>query len=188
MGCQTLALTTQLDAACRAADDLAAAAAEAFADHPDVEISNSFPGIGPLTGARILAEIGDDRSRFRRRPWPEGIRRLGTGHRRQWQEPCRGHRRVKNQRLAAAGYVWIFADRADVRSQQGVPRPAHGLRTARGLTSYEVRMSVDQPDGRRRTFPMDRSTGHRARPTLHRRSGRHARAYGSHRGRHHAKR
>lgn len=47
---------------------------------------------------------------------------------------------------------------------------------------------VDQPDGRGRTFPMDRSIGHRARPTLHRRPGRHARAYGSHRGRHHAKR
>jgi hypothetical protein len=43
------------------------------------------------------------------------------------------------------------------------------------------------PDGRRRTFPMDRSIGHRVRPTLPRRSGRHARAYGSHRGRQHAK-
>jgi hypothetical protein len=43
-------------------------------------------------------------------------------------------------------------------------------------------------DGRGRTFPMDRSMGHRARPTLLRRSGRHARAYGSQRGRQPAKR
>jgi hypothetical protein len=36
----------------------------AFAAHPDATIIASFPGIGAPTGARILAEIGDDRSRF----------------------------------------------------------------------------------------------------------------------------
>jgi len=65
MGRQTLALVSQLDAACRAADELAEAAAAAFAAHPDAEILTSFPGIGPVTGARVLAEIGDDRARFR---------------------------------------------------------------------------------------------------------------------------
>lgn len=65
IGRQTAALVLQLDAACRAADGLAASAAEAFAQHPDNEIISSFPGIGPLTGARVLGEIGDDRSRFR---------------------------------------------------------------------------------------------------------------------------
>ena len=64
MGRQTQALLMQLDAACRAADELAAATAEAFAQHPDAAIVSSFPGIGPLTGARVLAEIGDDRTRF----------------------------------------------------------------------------------------------------------------------------
>ena len=63
MGRQTQALVLQLDAACRAADDLAAAAGEAFAQHPDADIVTSFPGLGPLTGARVLGEIGDDRSR-----------------------------------------------------------------------------------------------------------------------------
>src|SRR3954463_744503 len=65
MGRQTQARFLQPDAACRAADDLAAAAGEAFAQHPDADIVTSFPGIGPLTGARGLGEIGDDRSRFR---------------------------------------------------------------------------------------------------------------------------
>jgi len=65
MGHQTQALVGQLDAACRAADDLAAATAEAFDQHPDAQILTSFPGIGPVTGARVLGEIGDDRSRFR---------------------------------------------------------------------------------------------------------------------------
>jgi Transposase IS116/IS110/IS902 family len=49
----------------RTTRDLAAATAEAFAQHPDGAVVDSFPGIGPLTGARVLAEIGDDRTRFR---------------------------------------------------------------------------------------------------------------------------
>jgi transposase len=64
MGRQTLALLRQLDAACASADDLEAAAVESFNQHPDAGIITSFPGIGALTGARVLAEIGDDRSRF----------------------------------------------------------------------------------------------------------------------------
>lgn len=108
MGRQTQALVRQLDAACNAADDLAEAAAEAFAAHPDAEILTSFPGIGPLTGARVLGEIGDDRARFTD---ARGLKAYagsapitvasGKSH-------VVHHRKVKNQRLAAAGYVWIF--------------------------------------------------------------------------------
>ena len=109
MGRQTLALVLQLDAACRAADDLAEAAAAAFAQHPDAEILTSFPGIGPLTGARVLGEIGDDRTRFRDARGPEVLRRR---QRRSPSPAARAlscaNRKVKNQRLAAAGYVWIF--------------------------------------------------------------------------------
>ncbi len=64
MGRQALALLSQVAAACAAADDLEQAAAESFSQHPDAGIITSFPGLGLLTGARVLAEIGDDRSRF----------------------------------------------------------------------------------------------------------------------------
>jgi Transposase IS116/IS110/IS902 family len=64
MGEQTLALLRTLDAACLSAQDLAQATQRAFNQHPDAEILASFPGLGPLTGARVLAEIGEDRSRF----------------------------------------------------------------------------------------------------------------------------
>lgn len=37
---------------------------KAFREHPDAEVMLSFPGLGAQLGARILAEIGDDRSRF----------------------------------------------------------------------------------------------------------------------------
>jgi transposase len=108
MGRQTLALVMQLDAACRAAAELAEAAGAAFAEHPDAEILTSFPGIGPVTGARVLGEIGDDRARF---PDARGLKAyagaapvtIASGKSRIVR-----NRKVKNQRLAAAGYVWIF--------------------------------------------------------------------------------
>jgi transposase len=35
-----------------------------FGQHPDVEIYLSQPGMGPIVGARVLAEFGDDRHRY----------------------------------------------------------------------------------------------------------------------------
>jgi hypothetical protein len=64
MGIQLSALLGQFDAACAAADELAEAAIAHFEQHPDAKIITSFPGLGMLAGARVLAEIGDDRSRF----------------------------------------------------------------------------------------------------------------------------
>ncbi|MFE5754632.1 IS110 family transposase [Streptomyces massasporeus] len=64
LGKQMLALLRQLEAACTAADDLARAVEEAFPQHPDADVILSFPGLGVQLGARVLAEIGDDRHRF----------------------------------------------------------------------------------------------------------------------------
>jgi len=61
MGRQAIALLRQLDAACASAADLAQAAAESFNQHPDAGIITSFPGIGTLTGARVLAERSEER-------------------------------------------------------------------------------------------------------------------------------
>ncbi|MBW3537337.1 MAG: IS110 family transposase [Actinobacteria bacterium] len=41
-----------------------AAVADVFARHPDGPIFASFPGVGPVISAALLAEIGEDRSRF----------------------------------------------------------------------------------------------------------------------------
>jgi len=108
MGRQTLALVSQLDAACRAADDLAEAAAAAFAAHPDAEILISFPGIGPVTGARVLAEIGDDRARFRDARGLKAYAGSAPVTIASGKSLVVRNRKVKNQRLAAAGYLWIF--------------------------------------------------------------------------------
>jgi len=52
-------LAGELDRVCARRDALAAEIEEAFLAHPFGELLASMPGIGPRTGARILAEIGD---------------------------------------------------------------------------------------------------------------------------------
>jgi transposase len=44
--------------------ELQAVVAEGFGRHPDAEIITSQPGLGPILGARVLAEFGDDRHRY----------------------------------------------------------------------------------------------------------------------------
>jgi len=109
MGRQALALLRQLDAACASADDLEAAATGSFSQHPDAGIITSFPGIGALTGARVLAEIGDDRSRFQDARGLKAYAGAAPVTRASGKSRSVIHRRVKNDRLAAAGYIWAFA-------------------------------------------------------------------------------
>jgi transposase len=52
-------LAAELDRVCDRRDALAAEIEEAFLAHPSGELLATMPGIGPRTGARILAEIGD---------------------------------------------------------------------------------------------------------------------------------
>jgi transposase len=109
MGRQALALLRQLDAACAAADDLEQAAVESFNQHPDAEIITSFPGIGALTGARVLAEIGDDRSRFTDAKGLKAYAGAAPITRASGKSRSVTRRHVKNNRLAQAGYIWAFS-------------------------------------------------------------------------------
>jgi transposase len=109
MGRQALALLGQLNAACAAADDLEQATIESFNQHPDAEIITSFPGLGALTGARVLAETGDDRSRFADAKGLKAYAGAAPITRASGKTTAVLHRRVKNQRLAAAGYLWAFS-------------------------------------------------------------------------------
>jgi len=109
MGRQTLALLGQLNAACAAADDLEHAATESFNQHPDAGIITSFPGLGALTGARVLAEIGDDRSRFQHAKGLKAYAGAAPITRASGKTKSVTHRKVKNNRLAAAGYNWAFS-------------------------------------------------------------------------------
>lgn len=135
MGRQTQALLATLNVECANADQLSAAAIEAFQQHPDYHIITSFPGLGDSTGARLLAEIGDERSRFTN---PRGLKAFAGSApvtRASGRSISIRRRQVKNNRLAAVGFVWAFAT---------IPRPgptkdlydqrrAHGDRHAAAL-------------------------------------------------------
>jgi transposase len=105
-GQQAEALLRLLDAVCTALDELTEATTEVFRSHPDYEIVTSFPGLADVSGARVLAEIGDDKDRFADaralKAYAGSAPRLGA-------QGTVVYRRVKNHRLAAAGYVWAFS-------------------------------------------------------------------------------
>lgn len=108
MGQRTLALLRQLDAACQSADELERATAESFAQHPHAEIITSFPGLGLLLGARILAEIGDDPTRFADARAVKAYAGAAPITRASGKKSSVRVRRIKNDRLASAGYRWSF--------------------------------------------------------------------------------
>ena len=109
LGKQMLALLVQLEAACTAADDLAEAVEEAFPQHPDAEIILSFPGLGVQLGARVFAEIGDDRTRFADARGLKAYAGASPITRASGKKSSITRRWVKNDRLNHAGYLWAFA-------------------------------------------------------------------------------
>lgn len=109
LGKQTLALLGQLDAACTAANDLAKAVEEAFPQHPDAEVILSFPGLGVQLGARVLAEIGDDHNRFADARGLKAYAGASPITRASGKKSSITRRRIKNDRLNHAGYLWAFA-------------------------------------------------------------------------------
>jgi transposase len=108
MGHQALALLATLNAACDGADDLEQASAEEFRKHPDYATITSFPGLGELTGARVLAEIGDARNRFAAARALKAYAGSAPVTRASGRTTSITHRKIKNDRLAAAGWVWSF--------------------------------------------------------------------------------
>ncbi|WP_019611153.1 IS110 family transposase [Nocardiopsis sp. CNS-639] len=109
MGIQLLALIRQLDAACAAADELAQAVEESFRAHPDAEILLSFPGMGVQLGARVLAEIGDDRARFADARSLKAYAGSAPITRASGRKRFVGRRFIKNDRLISAGFLWAFS-------------------------------------------------------------------------------
>jgi transposase len=142
MGGHASALLATLTVECDNADMLSAAASEAFQQHPDYTIITSFTGLGDLTGARLLAEIGDDRSRFADARALKAFAGSAPITRASGRSISIVRRTVKNNRLAAVGFVWAFA---------AIPRPgpakahydrrrAHGDRHAAALRNLYNRL------------------------------------------------
>jgi len=108
MRTETLALLAVLDAICASVDQLAGALVETFALHPDYEIITSFPGLADVSGAIVLAEIGDDRHRFTDDRALQAFAGSAPVTRASGKSRVVSRRRTKNNRLAAIGYSWAF--------------------------------------------------------------------------------
>ena len=108
-GRQALALLATLDVECTSVDQLGQATREAFEQHPDHAVITSFPGLGDLTGARVLGEIGDDRQRFADARSVKAYAGSAPITRASGRSMSVTHRRIKNNRFAAAGWMWAFS-------------------------------------------------------------------------------
>jgi transposase len=98
-----------LNAACAAVEQLAAATAAAFTAHPDYTVITSFPGLADISGAIVLAETGDDRTRFADDRALQAFAGSAPVTRASGKSRAVTRRRVKNNRLAAIGYSWAFS-------------------------------------------------------------------------------
>jgi transposase len=105
-----------------------------FEGHPDAEILRSLPGLGLILGARVLAEFGDDPTRYA----DARARRCYAG-----SAPitrASGTRRVvlarvaRNRRLADACYLWAFS----ALSVSPGARAYYDARRARGATHHQA--------------------------------------------------
>ncbi|MFD6568888.1 IS110 family transposase [Micromonospora profundi] len=114
MGRQALALLATLNTECDNADQLGQAAVEAFTQHPDHSVITSFPGMGDLSGARLLAEIGDDRTRFTDARALKAYAGSAPVTRASGRSIAITRRTIKNDRLNTVGFLWAFA---------AIPRP-----------------------------------------------------------------
>jgi transposase len=127
MGIQLGTLLRQLDAACTAAEELAEAAIAHFEQHPDAAIITSFPGLGNLAGARVLAEIGDDRTRFADARGLKAFAGSAPITRASGKKTVVLHRHIKNRRLAAVGPIWALGS---LRASPGARRHYDARRAA----------------------------------------------------------
>ena len=119
-------------------DRLEEALSQGFAKHPDAELLRSLPGLGVVTGARVLGEFGDDPDRYltakaRKNYAGTSPLTVASGHRRVIRA-----RHVRNKRLADALYWWAF--NAIIRSPGA--RALYDTRRAAGDTHSSALRAV----------------------------------------------
>jgi transposase len=109
LGVQLRGLIGQLDALAATLAELENHIERAFNDHRQASVVASFPGLGSVLGARMLAEIGDDPARFDDGRALKAFAGAAPVTRASGRSTFIHARRAKNDRLAAAGYVWALA-------------------------------------------------------------------------------
>ncbi len=103
-----LAQVAQLQEINRQLEVLESKLAASFEEHPDAAIYLSMPGLGPVLGARVLGEFGDEPERFvsaksRRNYAGTSPLTISSGRKRAVTA-----RHVRNRRLYDAIHMWAF--------------------------------------------------------------------------------
>jgi transposase len=88
--------------------ELQAVVAEGFGRHPDAEIVTSQPGLGPILGARVLAEFGDDPDRYADAKARKNYAGTSPITRASGSRTLVLARYARNKHLADATHQWAF--------------------------------------------------------------------------------
>lgn len=80
-----------------------------FAQHDHARVITSLPGLGPVLGARLLGEIGDDHARFADIAGLRGFAGTAPITRASGRMKIVSARHIRNQRLADVCHWWAFA-------------------------------------------------------------------------------
>jgi transposase len=105
-----------------------------FELHPDAEIYLSLPGLGKVLGARVMAEFGDDRTRFQNPKARKNFAGTAPITKSSGKRKTVLHRVACRHRLLDACYLWAFAS---LRRSPGAMHYYRQLR-ARGQTHAQA--------------------------------------------------
>ena len=105
-----------------------------FGRHPDAEIYLSQPGLGPILGARVLAEFGDDPTRYADAKGRKNYSGMAPITRASGLKRMVLARPARNRRLANALYFQAFAA---LSSSPGA-RAYYDAQRARGAAHHQA--------------------------------------------------
>lgn len=115
--------------------------AESFEEHPDAEIIRSLPGLGVILGARMLAEFGDDPTRYADAKARKNYAGTSPLTRASGTKRSVTARRARNSWLADACDRWAFASLAP---SPGARRYYHQLRARQQGHHAALRMLANR--------------------------------------------
>jgi transposase len=117
---------------------LEAELAATFEEHPDAEIYRSLPGLGFVLGGRVLAEFGDDRTRFAHAKARKNYAGTAPITKTSGKSRIVLARVVRNRHLADACHLWAFSS---ITRSPGARRYYSALRQ-RGKTHNQALRSL----------------------------------------------
>jgi transposase len=109
-----------------------------FEEHPDAEILRSLPGLGSVLGARVLAEFGDDPTRYADPKARKNYAGTSPITKASGRSKVALARFARNRRLADALEMWAFCS----LSTSAGARRHYDAHRAKGNTHHQALRSL----------------------------------------------